>query len=372
MVTYAATMGHNAHQRLSLITPEAVAMYLERRGYTDVRALSLEPLGADVDQDLKAHGYGHPIRVSFESMGRRRDLVLRTMRSDAHGHDRRSDRLSALVLCMDTFNAVPKHTRASDVGAFDEAGQLISLPAGEPYLVTEYAPGQLYADDLARLRGANRAPIKDRSRAVLLADYLARLHSTPRPFRAYRRAIRDTIGHGEGIFGIIDTFPNLDSVPAERLQRIEQAAAAWRWKLRPHENRCRRTHGDFHPFNLLFTDQDDLTVLDCSRGAAGEPADDVTCLGINYMFFALAHSGRFDGALRELWSDFWTTYLERTEDTEVLTLVAPFFTWRALVLASPTWYPDLQESARHILLRFAERLLDGAPFLPDRVEELLK
>ena len=291
------------------------------------------------------------------------------MRPDNHGHDRRSDRLAALTLCKDTFNGMPQHVRALDFGAFDQAGRMVSIPDGEPFLVTDYAPGQLYARDLARLAPEDSAPSKDRHRARALAKYLAEVHQVAGTKETYRRSIRDTVGSGEGVLGLIDTYPD-EVVPSSRLERIERSVLGWRWRLRRTESRCRRTHGDFHPYNLLF-DEDRLHVLDCSRGAVGEPADDTTCLSINYLFFAMVHRQAFVGALRELWEDFWAEYLERSEDRAMLGVVAPFFAWRALVLASPAWYPDVSDSVRDVVLRFAERLLDGDAFDPSRVEELL-
>jgi hypothetical protein len=112
-------------------------------------------------------------------------------------------------------------------------------------------------------------------------------------------------------------------------------------------------------------------VLDASRGAAGDPADDVSCLSINYAFFALVERGSFSGALRETWNTFWSTYLERTGDREVLQVIAPFFAWRTLVLANPLWYPSVGPDARDRLLAFAELLLAEKSFDPSVVEELL-
>ena len=45
--------------------------------------------------------------------------------------------------------------------------------------------------------------------------------------------------------------------------------------------------------------------------------------------------------------------------------------WRALVLASPAWYPTETAATRNALLSFGERLLNGARFDPSRVEEVL-
>src|SRR5690606_17668872 len=146
--------------------------------------------------------------------------------------------------------------------------------------------------------------------------------------------------------GLCDSYPDGHPVAtSQRLERIEKACVEWRWRLRGHGERACRTHGDFHPFNILFRADVDFTALDCSRGAVGEPADDVTCLSINYLFFALA-SGRaqFDGPLRTLWDTFWARYLEVTGDHEILQMVAPFFAWRGLVVASPVWYPNVEET----------------------------
>ena len=73
----------------------------------------------------------------------------------------------------------------------------------------------------------------------------------------------------------------------------------------------------------------------------------------------------------DCWDIFWRTYLEHTHDDEVFGVVAPFFAWRALVMASPTWYPSIDEALRDRLLRFAERLLDGHPFHPEQIDEVL-
>ena len=44
--------------------------------------------------------------------------------------------------------------------------------------------------------------------------------------------------------------------------------------------------------------------------------------------------------------------------------VAPFFAWRALVLASPIWYPHITPADRERILAFAERALAAERFDP--------
>ena len=50
--------------------------------------------------------------------------------------------------------------------------------------------------------------------------------------------------------------------------------------------------------------------------------------------------------------------------------VAPFFAWRALVVASPIWY-NVAESVRAALLCFIEALLEAPDFDPARTNSYL-
>ena len=354
------------------VDPLHIEAYLAHRGWPAPTVVRLAPLGADVQEGLKDYGYGRPLRVIFESAGATHQLVLRTMAPDPFGHDRRSDRAGVLLGAFDTFNGIPHHIRALDVGAFAEDGSLCPMARGEIFLVTDYVDGTLYAHDLRALAGEDAPTAIHRARAEALATYLAELHARPAPPEAWQRDLRDTVGSGEGIAGLCDSYPPGHPVAtAERLEAIEHAAVAWRWRLRPRSHRARRTHGDFHPFNSLCRDGTDFSVLDASRGGMGEPADDVTCLALNYLFFALVARGRPDGALRTLFDTFLGTYLSATGDDELLEVVAPFFAWRCLVVANPVWYPQVPDALRDRILSFAERLLAGEAFRPDRMEELL-
>ncbi|MEO6576703.1 MAG: phosphotransferase [Polyangiaceae bacterium] len=329
---------------------------------------SSAPAGASVE---KTAGYGAPVRISIaREDGGEVELVFRTANANDYGHDRRSDRAGAQLLAYDTFGAIPRHVRPIDVGAISKDGRLVSLhESGELYLVTTYAPGKLYADDLREVAKRAVTPA-DLTRTTTLARYLVGLHADRRVRPAgYRRAVRDLIGHGEGIFGVIDGYPDaVPGAPASRLQGIEKRTLEWRWKMRGREARFTRTHGDFHPFNIVFQDDGELALLDTSRGSEGEAADDVCCLAVNYVFFALSGAPSpklaWERGLRPLWTTFWDTYLEESADRDLLAVAAPFLAWRLLVLASPVWYGGLSESDRDKLLGFAERALTAERFDP--------
>ncbi|HEY5922236.1 MAG TPA: hypothetical protein VIV11_11220 [Kofleriaceae bacterium] len=344
------------------------------RLYPEHRIGAIEPLGPDTGATAgatsKAAGYGLPVRIVLEGPRDRVELVWRVAGSDEFGHDRRADRAANQLLAFDDFGHIPDHVRAIDVGAIREDGTLVSIGGGELYLITTYARGTMYAEDLRRIAQDGTASTADVERAAALARYLARLHVPMEGTQRYRRAIRDLVGHGEGVFGIVDGYPeNVPGAPAELLRAIESSCVEWRWRLRAHEERLARIHGDFHPFNLVC-EGDQFTALDASRGTCGEPADDVTALSINYVLFALDAPAAWPRGLGVLWRRFWAEYLRARPDAQLTAVSPPFFAWRALVVCNPRFYPRLGTRGREALLGLARRALDAGVLEPGAAEEL--
>jgi hypothetical protein len=344
--------------------------------FPDDSIVSAEPFAPDTataTATAKAAGYGAPIRIALVSKrdGVRRDIVFRVGTVNELGHDRRADRAADTLLAYDDFNRVPCHVRAVDVGASTRDGRLVSLRDWDGlYLIAEYAPGTLYADDLRRIARGGATAI-DLGRVDRLVGYLAELHATADAPIAYRRSIRDLVGHGEGIFGVVDNYPG--DVPGATLARIcgiERRCVEWRWRLREHEGRACRIHGDFHPFNIVF-DGDRLTLLDASRGTCGDPVDDLTALAVNYLLFALdEHDGWHH--LRPLWQRLWAGYARARTDPSLLRVAPPFFAWRALVVCNPRFYPKLGPAARDALLGLVETYLDTGRLDPEWADELFR
>lgn len=342
---------------------------------------AVDPLGADgarasheADDTLKTGGYGVPVRITLRHRdGSQGMLVWHTAAANEFGHDRRSDRAQALLLAFDTFERIPGHVRALDVGTVLPNGQLMSLRrSGEFYLLTSWAPGVPYAEDLRRIARDGQVSSLDIGRCDALAGYLAALHVPASASPAvYTRSVRDLLGHGEGIFGVIDAYPaDTPAAPPARLHGIERRCLDWRWRLRGREGRLARIHGDFHPFNVLFAEGAAFAPLDASRGCVGDPADDVTCMALNYVFFALEHAASWKSGLGSLWRRFWRIYLGRRSDGELLEVAPPFLAWRALVMACPRFYPQLAADARDALLGFAERTLAAERFDVESAEAL--
>ena len=74
---------------------------------------------------------------------------------------------------------------------------------------------------------------------------------------------------------------------------------------------------------------------------------------------------------RSLFDDFLEAYLSASGDRELLEVLPPFFAFRALVIAHPDWYPDLDETTRRALLSFAQAMAASGPFEPVRASALL-
>jgi hypothetical protein len=283
-----------------------------------------------------------------------------------------ADRAQVLLWEYGAFNRLPRHVRSLDVGGFTRSGDLISLgKIDELFLLTEYAEGKGYFLDLARIQAQGELTELDLARADALRGYLVDIHrASGSDSGLYIRRIRELVGHGECIMGMTDSYPTNLAFPApEVLEKIELLCVRWRWKLKGFTHRLKRIHGDFHPWNILFRAGADFRVLDRSRGDYGDPADDVASLTLNYVFSSLQHSGRLEGAFEVLFERFWKSYLEESGDREMLEVVAPFFVFRALVMASPVWYPKLPMSVRKSLFTFMHSVLEAERFEPRRVNE---
>jgi aminoglycoside phosphotransferase (APT) family kinase protein len=363
------------------LDPLAVGAYLSRRFAAPVEVLRLAPLG-DADatdaptaaERLKTQGYGLPVLVQYRLHGREERAVLRTMAPNPFGHERRADRAAGMILSYDSFNDLPRHVHALDVGVLAPDGGLATIGPGEIFLLTDYAPGNLYADDLRRIAAMGIVTDLDLERAHALAAYLATIHATRQSDPVlYRRHLRDVFGSGEGIVGLIDSYPpDYPLADAAWLERVETRLVAWRARLKRHPERLAQIHGDFHPFNVLFADGVDFALLDRSRGPWGEPADDVAAMAINYLFFGLQQPPyQLAAPFVRLWTTFWQTYLDHSGDQALLQAVQPFFVWRALVVASPVWY-QVADPVRRQLFQFIDHTLNVAVFDPAAITDYLQ
>jgi hypothetical protein len=346
---------------------EHLQAYLQSLYGKDVVLQTMRRMGETIatTEDIKGFGYGSPLLLEYAKGEESGSAVLSSMRvQHGFGHDHFSDRARILIWQHDTFSRLPKHVRSLDVGYFAGDGRLVSAgDAREYFLLMEKIEGKEYFWDLERVKEEGATDL-DLERAEALSSYLAGIHSEKKDLPTlYQRKIRETVGDGECIFGILDDYPDSPSFLDEgELCDVEKLCVEWRWRLRDRASRLCQIHGDFHPWNVMFREGTDFSVLDRSRGEWGEAADDITAMAMNYIFYSVQKSMRLTGGLKDLFERFFENYLDKTGDEELLEVIAPFFAFRAMVVASPTWYPLLSDETRRTLFNFLENVLNSKRF----------
>lgn len=350
----------------------AMAEYLGAALRGTVEIIALRRLGEpDTASDPNYFGYGVPFEVECRVDGvARRFVVARARPAPGFGHDYPADRAWQALYGHAAYNSFPRHVRSLDVGFVRRSGELVSAAdATDFFQLVEKAEGTQYWHDLNHLFHGAPLTERDEARTEALARFLAAAHAVKREEPTlYERRIRELFGHGEGVMGILDSYPHPCALfPPAACEELERQLVTWRWRLRSRTHRLSRVHGDFHPWNLLFRAGTDFSVLNRSRGEWGEPADDVAALAVHYLFFGIRKSqARTERGVarpfRALFHRFLTVYVAASGDAEVFDTLPPFLAFRLLVLAHPRWYPTLTDGVRTELLGLARSVVHSPHF----------
>ena len=354
-----------------MINEKALKAYLKKK-FRNVSHINIKKLGHGV------HGSGFLVEVKKKKGTQ--SYVVKTLAPEGFGHEYPSDRAGIFLLDLDEFNNLPRHVKALDVLAELKDGSIKSIGGGkEYYLLMEKAEGRHYFNDLVSFADKERLDDIAIKKIKAMASYLAKIHSIKKDSKTlYWRKLRDTVGHGECLMGVFDTYPE-GVVSSAEMTDIIKKSVDWIYKLKPKYKRLSRIHGDFHPGNIWFRTENskfkiqnsklrtinselDFILLDRSRGPWGEPADDVTALAINYIFFSIKNFEAVKGPYLEALKIFFDEYVRLSGDDEIYEALAPFFAFRGAVVANPVFYPEVTARQRKMIFKFIHSALDSRKF----------
>ncbi len=354
-----------------MINEASIKSYL-KENFKVVHDIKIRKLGSGVQ--------GSGFLIEMELPEGMQSYVIKTLNPEGLGHDYPSDRASVFLLDLDEFKNLPKHVRALDVLAEMPDGRIKSIGGGkEYYLLMECAEGIDYFNDLRKYSEKKELTEIDVEKIKTMTEYLANIHSEKKESKTlYWRKLRDTVGHGECLMGVLDSYPD-GVLTYNEMSDIIKKAVDWIAKLKPKFTRLSKIHGDFHPGNIWFIDKSnqifqknrenyssknkiDFILLDRSRGPWGEPADDVTALSINYIFFSIMNHNEIKGAYSQGLKMFFDEYIRVSGDKEITSVVALFFAFRGIVVANPLFYPELTSEQRMLLFNFVHNILDDENF----------
>jgi aminoglycoside phosphotransferase (APT) family kinase protein len=352
---------------------KALEAYIKEFFGLSVKLLEFQRLGAGV------HGTGFLLKIETEDGIK--SYVLKDLAPEGLGHDYPSDRAAVFLLARETYGRLPKHVKAIDVISMKDDGTMKSIGGGVDYfLLMEMAEGENYFIDLSEFSNKDSFDERDRNKIEAMTSYLTEIHSVKKDSKTlYWRKLRDTVGHGECLMGVFDSYPD-GTLPYNEMAEIIKKSVDWIAKLKPKFKRLSQIHGDFHPGNIWFTPSPnselrtkiDFILLDRSRGPWGDPADDVTALTINYIFFSIKHFGTVRGPFLEGLRLFFERYVTLTGDDELLSVIAPFYAFRGAVVANPVFYPELTADQRKLIFRFVNNVLDDDRFRLESVNDYLR
>ncbi|MEK6914446.1 MAG: hypothetical protein AABW83_02235 [Nanoarchaeota archaeon] len=355
------------------IKEKEIEKYLKNKYKKNISEIKIEKLGSGV--------FGTGYRLKFKLDNKDKTLILKSLFKENLGMDHYSDRASSLLEAHDNYNKMESHIKSEDVIAHNNNDSLTSIgDTKEFYILMEEAKGEDLFKDFENIRKSRLLEEKTKNKIKIISDFLVELHKNKHKSTSlYRRKIRDTIGSGCSLIGLLDMHPEnaFKQFEKEWLEIIKLSINFWR-KSRNLTHRLSEIHADYHPGNLWFNNNE-LIILDRSKGRFGEPADDIIAFAINPIMYSLITNQKFEGSFKEIFDLFWNNYFKQTKDKEMRKIMAPYIAFRISVITNPLFYNDeffgsskKANLIRKKLINFALNVLKDKEFDPKKINLYLK
>lgn len=341
------------------IKKEQVKKILEDIYHQKVEVLNLSKLGSG----FMATGF----QVNFKVRKEIKKVVIRIINPVDFSNDYPPDRMTSFWIQHHSAKHLPKHVKSLGIVGINKSTKQIGIVEdfNEFIQVLDWAEGEEYFVDLEKILQTNHVSKDNLKKVLLLSNYLAKIHqkkfkgSKDQALSLYKRHTRDYIG-SRFMIDVLDTYPKeISFTNWNKMHKLVFEVYKYREKYKNNFERLSKIHGDFHPGNIRFQDKNKFIVLDASRAIWGEPADDVACLGINYLWYALKQTGKFKGVFKELFDVFWKNYLDKTQDKEICHTLPMFVAIRSVVLKHPLYF-SVSDQIRKKILAFSFKILQKA------------
>lgn len=261
--------------------------------------------------------------VTVDNQGKTEKYALKSLISDENQLRLPHDQFHIFASSYYAAKNIKEHAPILDIIGLKEGKMTSDLPKEQYFQLIQFQKGELYSQDLARIREKNDYTSDDEEKVRIIAKSLANTHKQKVDLNdaqkkiAYYRFTREMVAHSEVGLPLYDWFEGKNHWFSKSMEELFITSWRNREKVKKNYNRLSFVHGDcWHP-NMLF-DGKNLGFIDASRYPYGDPAIDVALVAFgNYFINAAVTENSFTGVFNDLGQLFMKEYIHQSDDEKI-------------------------------------------------------